>query len=458
MVAQSVGLRGDSLVLSEPDCGQGKAVEGKREPQQMRKPLLGQVAAELQAARNSRPARQWASVMQGERPELTPPTLEAMKQAMSYEDQPGAPRSGPESINGMPFGDAGAIDKTLTGSVRWRLLMNLLDEKLGAAAAEELKSETKRFTETKQSEQKSLQKRSEELQAKEEAARKAQEVMGCLGKIIGGAIAAISIGSALITGGASLVLAGIALGVMAADAITEELTGESLTGRLLNPIMEKVFSPMAKLIGNAIADVLKKIGVNSDLADTIGAIAGAVAAAIAIVAAAVVAKSLPIGKAIQSMSRPLIKSMGKMMPKLISGAGSKLSSALASGAGKVSSSVSQAATKLGGKVGITNAKVAALQASRFAVVAGGVDAVGQAGVTGWVGLTNYQNAQIEAEMTLVLAQSPIMNRMLETSVEHWQATMQMLGNVANQLTDRIQSEQEVSLRILANTRKTARGL
>lgn len=458
MVAQSVGLRGDSLVLSESARDQGKAVDGKRGPQQMRKPLLGQLTAELQAARNGRPTGQWTAVMQGEPPELTPPTLEAMKQAMSSEEEPGAPRSGPESNVGLPFGDAGTIDKNLTGSVRWRLLMNLLEEKLGEAATDELKSEAKRFTETKKSEQKFLQKKSEELQAKEEAARKAQEVMGCLGKIVGGVIAAISIGAALITGGASLVLAGIALGVMAADAVAEKLTGESLTGRLLNPIMEKVFSPMAKLIGDAISDVLKKFGVDEDMADTIGAIAGAVAAAIAIVAAAVVAKSLPIGKAIQSMSRPLMRSMSKMMPKLISGAGSKLSSALASGAGKVSSSVSQAATKLTGKVGITNAKVAALQASRFAVVAGGVEATGQAGVTGWVGLTNYQAAQIEAEMTLVLTQSPIMDQMLETSVGHWKATMEMLGNVENLLTDRTQSEQEVSLRILANTRKTARAL
>ncbi|AJC21259.1 hypothetical protein RO07_13580 [Pandoraea pulmonicola] len=435
------------------NAAQSQTVGSKREINQTRKLPLGDVVAELQARRNSSAAGLTGLAVPDERPELTPPTSEALKQAAPEEDEgPGAPRGGGKSGESVSLGDAGeAFEQKLTGTIRLQYLLDQLREAVDKNTEENLVSSLEQFKEKNKAQRAFHAKKSEEIQQKEAAARKAQEVMGCIGKIVGGIITGIAIGSALITGGASLALAGIGLGLMAADALAEKLTGESLTGRLLSPLIEKVFTPLAQLIGGAIADVLKKLDVDAELADTIGAVAGAVAAAVAVIAAAVVAKSLPIGKAIQAAIRPLTKSIGKMIPKLVSSASSKLSSAFASGMGKVNSAVSRTVTKLSGKVGITNAQVASLQASRVAIAGGAVESSARAGVTAYVGVTQNQVAQANAEITERLADNEVFHKTVQMAVDMWRQNQTWVEGLGNRATEALQAQDEANMEILGNT-------
>lgn len=455
MAELRVGRLGSAVVQGNLNAGQSREVGGKGGISQTRKLPLGDVVAELQARRNASPAGLAGLALPNERPELTPPTSEALARAVSEEDEgPGAPRGPGKSDEGASLGEKGdGFDpKTLRGAIRLRFLIDQLQEKVDENTESQLVSTLERFKEQNKAQRAFHAKKSAEIQEKEAAARKAQEVMGCIGKIVGGIIAGIAIGSALITGGSSLVLAGIGLGLMAADAVAEKLTGESLTGRLLNPLIEKVFTPMAQLIGNAIADVLKKLDVDADVADTIGAVAGAVAAAVAVIAAAVAAKALPIGKAMQAVTRPLTRSIAKMMPKLISGVTSKLSSAFASGMSKVSNAVSRTVTKLSGKLGITNAQVVGLQGSRVAIVAEALDASAKAGVTGWVGVTNNQVAQASAEITERLADKEVLQTYVQTAVDSWRQSATWLEGLGHRATNAVEDEQELQRHILARTR------
>lgn len=315
-----------------------------------------------------------------------------------------------------------------------------------------------RFKESNKAQREFQEKKAEEVQKKEEAAQKASQIMGCLAKIVGAVVVAASVVSAAFTGGSSLILAGLGLALMAADAIAEKVTGESITGRLLSPLIQKVFAPLAKLMGDAIASVLKKLNVSDDIADLVGAISGAIAAAIAVVAVAILAKSAQIGKYVGKLVTPLMNSVGKMMPKVISTVASKLSSVMAKVMAKadgVSNALTRNSTRLLQKVGMGTAEAASLQATRAALVGGALNGTAQAGFSGWMGFNSNEIEKAGAELTVLFADMDQLRRGLDLSVTHWQEQLSRTASLDKIASDAMQSAQNTQLFILGNTRRAA---
>lgn len=347
---------------------------------------------------------------------------------------------------------------TLRGAAALRYWIAMIQEKVDETTESQLVNTLDRFRESNKAQRDFHDKKSEEIQKKEEAAQKASQIMGCLAKIVGAVVTVAAIVSAVFTGGSSLLLAGLGLALMAADAIAEKVTGQSLTGRLLSPLMEKVFAPLAKAMGDAIASVLKKLNVSDDIADIIGAIAGAVATAIAVVAIAVVAKSAQIGKFAGKLAQPMMKSVGKMMPKLITNVASKLSGALSKGMAKVgnfSSALTRNATRLTQHVGLGSAQVAALQAQRAMVAASAVNGTSQAGFQGWLGVNSKQIADASAEITELFTDMDMLRRGLDLGVNHWQEQLSRTSSLEKMASDAMQSAQNTQLFVLSNARRAA---
>ncbi|WP_175648885.1 type III secretion system translocon subunit SctE, partial [Burkholderia pseudomallei] len=64
------------------------------------------------------------------------------------------------------------------------------------------------------------QNRSDEYQAQAKKAEEMQKTMGCIGKIVGWVITAVSFAAAAFTGGASLALAAVGLALAVGDEIS----------------------------------------------------------------------------------------------------------------------------------------------------------------------------------------------------------------------------------------------
>jgi len=408
------------------------------EPGQTRSLSYSEVVAQLKSRQDGgASASVLAASIQGA-PEITPPVVGAQKPTSAAEDE---------------------FDPTkLSGAAAIRYWVALVQEKVESATDEQLVKTMQRFSEAKKTQQDLAIKEEGEAIAKEEAAQRASELMGCISKIVGAVIVAASVVSSLVTGGSSLVFAGIGLALMAADYIAEAATGESLTGRLISPLMEHIFSPMAKAMGDVIANALKGLGVDSDIADTIGAVAGAVAVAIVVVAAAVVAKSANLGKLAGKMAAPMMKSAAKMMPKIISNVSSKLTAVMSKAAAKadaIRNTITRNLSRITEKIGLGTAELASAQASRVALVAGGVNGTAQAGHGAWQGINANQLAQLSAALTERLGEHDGLTRMMDMAVDFWKQQSSQKSALEQLATDSMQSSQNAQLFVLNNARNAA---
>lgn len=344
------------------------------------------------------------------------------------------------------------------GAAALRYWIAEIQQQVDSTTEAQLIDTLERFKKSNKAQREFQEKKAEEVQKKEEAAQKASQIMGCLAKIVGAVVVAASVVSAAFTGGSSLILAGLGLALMAADAIAEKVTGESITGRLLSPLIQKVFAPLAKLMGDVIASVLKKLNVSDDIADLVGAISGAIAAAIAVVAVAILTKSAQIGKFVGKLVAPLMKSVAKMMPKVISTVASKLSSVMAKLMAKadgLSNTLTRNSTRLLQKVGMGTAEAASMQATRAALVGGAVNGTAQAGFTGWMAFNSNEIEKAGAELTVLFADMDQLRRGLDLSVTHWQEQLSRTASLDKIASDAMQSAQNTQLFILGNTRRAA---
>lgn len=303
------------------------------------------------------------------------------------------------------------------------------------------------------------QKKSDELQRKEDAAKVVSTVMGWFGKILGAIITVASVVSAIFTGGASLVLAGIGLALMAGDFIAEIITGKSPIGELLNPIIQKVFLPIVKAFGSAFSAVLKKLGVNDELADIIGNALGTVAAMIAVLAIGALAKSSQVTNLASRMIQPLMRAISKFTPQLMKNVARQVASAASkvmSSADAASESLSRSASTLAKKVGMNfNGEVVGLHMQRVAVTTVATNATAQAGAGAWMGVNEKQMAEAIATIGELTTDMSQMQSALDIVVQFWQKQTHWVEALQKTLSDSTQAELQSSLHTLNNTRRLA---
>lgn len=191
---------------------------------------------------------------------------------------------------------------------------------ISKTAREELRRDQERL-ETQIAENK---RRSEELAKKLEEARQRERTMGCIGKVIGWVVTAVSIVAAPFTGGASIALAALAL----AMSVAEEASGVNVLGEAMKPLMEHVLKPLVEAISKAVGDMFEKMGVRDakKIGQAIGAVIGAAIMVVVVMAA------LLVGRA----------AAAKLVPKIIDVAGKLF--------GRLANDLTKASVALGNKM------------------------------------------------------------------------------------------------------------
>lgn len=182
------------------------------------------------------------------------------------------------------------------------------------------KSASDGFKATAELQQKLSEARAKDAEKKaleyEENVRKSEEMqktMGCIGKILGWVITAVSFATALFTGGASLAFAAIGLALIVGDEISQAVNGVSFMAEAMKPLMESIIQPMMEFLGKVFSQILELFGLDKATADMVGQIMGAIAAAIVMVAAVIVA-----GNVASKLSSMAMKSFGtKVMDKVL---------------------------------------------------------------------------------------------------------------------------------------------
>jgi len=215
----------------------------------------------------------------------------------------------------------GATERHLSSSAQLAKVMAMLSNQI----SDNMESKQKvQADAAKASQEANLKKEQTAAEERKKEAKK-QEAMSkkvnCAMKILGALITAVSVVSAVFTGGTSLALAAVGLAMMAADAVTKAVTGTSLTERVMQPLMEHVLKPLIDALGNLMTGLLEACGVPKEKAEQVGHIIGAILGvalmAVVMVAAVVVGKSAA-EKLLKPMLKMAQKMAGKLVPKLMS--------------------------------------------------------------------------------------------------------------------------------------------
>lgn len=216
-------------------------------------------------------------------------------------------KSSPSSISAM---DDERVLNAMTRLLKMMLAFNtmLVDKNLHT-----ITEEANKLQQMRRDQQVHLTQKADEHAAQMKKSEALNTAMGCLGKILGGLIALVSVVGALFTGGASLALAAVGIALMAGDMIGKAITGVSFLEKAISPLMEHVINPLINAIGSAIAKMLEGMGVNSDIAATVGAIVGALATVALIIAAMLVGKS-SAASAVGNMLGNIVK---KLVPDVL---------------------------------------------------------------------------------------------------------------------------------------------
>lgn len=132
------------------------------------------------------------------------------------------------------------------------------------------------------------EKKAQEYAEQVRKAEEMQKTMGCIGKILGWAVAAFGVVAAVFTGGASLVVAGVALGVTVGDEIYHAKTGHSF----IQDGFQLIMKPLMDVLSKCFTKLLSDFGVKGEIKDLIGNILGAIATSVAFIAGIAVAGSV----------------------------------------------------------------------------------------------------------------------------------------------------------------------
>ncbi|MDB5988930.1 MAG: pathogenicity island 1 effector protein SipB, partial [Herbaspirillum sp.] len=211
----------------------------------------------------------------------------------------------------------GELEKLGSSTARLSLLLTSLSQLIGESGEASMKNDQELFKSMQAERQKTLEKAASDYEAEVRKAEQVGKTMGCIGKIVGGILTAVSLLAIPFTGGASAALAVIGVGMMAADAITTAVTGgTSLTSMAMAPIMANVIQPLIKEIGKKIAAALEIAGVPKEEAERVGNIIAMVVVAVAmlvlmICVIMVVKNSAFLNKFLTAFSKTFSKGINK---------------------------------------------------------------------------------------------------------------------------------------------------
>lgn len=316
-------------------------------------------------------------------------------------------------------------------------LMALMSQLIDQSASHDLKAAAELKNKLSEAAAKDSEKKAQEYEESIRKSEELQNVMGCIGKVLGWVITAVSFAAAIFTGGASLAFAAISLAMTIGDEISQAVSGVSFMGEAMKPLMEAIIQPMMELLGNVFAQILESFGLDKSTAQMLGQIMGAIAAALIMVAAVVVAGSVTsklssmVAKKIGSdvMDKVMNNAVGDMMKRIGQGLGRSM--------GVQETKVAQVATRT--EMAVTAASVGntAIQTAGNIITADmKVDA-----------------AKAKAQLLNNMALQDLLNEILERAVDAFktriESTNTIIKNISSITENQFQAGQYITKRMSA---------
>ncbi|WP_256262387.1 type III secretion system translocon subunit SctE [Pseudomonas gingeri] len=327
---------------------------------------------------------------------------------------------------------------------------------LGEAADKQMQADQELFLSMQAARQEFMKVKSDEYQEEVRKAEAAQKVMGCIGKIFGWLVMAVSavvavvgtiatLGAAAPAAGALLSAAIGVVGVLASltDMIVKEATGTSYMEQAIKPLMEE-FQKLVKLLGDLVTqfltDVLK---VSEDMAKIVGSVSGAIAAVAMVIAAAVVGVHTA-GPALGSVLNKVMEKLGEVFAKILP----SLLKQMASAIGKtLTALVKDLRTLVGSK---TDDIAMAQLKNRLEMLLAGVSMTGVGAQSGFQvksGVHQKQGAEHLADVRVSMTIVDSLGDYLKESLETFVRAIEQKDNQLKQLMVDMQHRHGASLHI-----------
>ncbi|EKC7685913.1 type III secretion system translocon subunit SctE [Salmonella enterica] len=170
-------------------------------------------------------------------------------------------------------------------------LMALIAQLVGDNARDELESASALRKKLSEAAARDSERKAKEYAEQVRKAEHMQKAMGCLGKVLGWVVTAVGVVAAAFTGGASLALAGVGLGLVVGDEIYHAVTGHSF----IQDGLQLVMKPLMEFMSKSFSKLLSDFGIKGKIKELVGNIMGAIAASLIFIAGLAVAGSV-IGK------------------------------------------------------------------------------------------------------------------------------------------------------------------
>ncbi|MCZ4057969.1 type III secretion system translocon subunit SctE [Pantoea sp. LMR881] len=300
-------------------------------------------------------------------------------------------------------------------------LMAVMAQLINEAANEDLEVNAALKQKLAEASAKDAEKKAKEYDDQMRKAEETQKTMGCIGKVLGWVITAVSFAAAIFTGGASLALAAVALSLMLADEVGKAVTGKSFMQAALQPIMDSIVKPLMELIGNMLTRLLEQMGVDASTAAMVGQILGAIAAAVILIASVYVA-----GSAASKLASKAMSNIGTHFA-------SQLSRIATSTTGQVFKRISNG---LGRNLGMNEAKMATVVTRTQMGLAGGTMANTTLQVAGGISvaalMTKAETAR--AQMMRDAALQQILSDMMDRVVNNFSQRLGVANSIISDMS------------------------
>jgi invasin B len=219
------------------------------------------------------------------------------------------------------------VSKLQTNASRLTELMVVLQELLSKANTEAFRAQSEFLRETANARREAALREAVEVERQLRKQERLNRIFGWLGRVFGWVLAAISVVAAVFTGGASLIVAGVMLGLMATDQVVSATTGVSPLGEAV----QAVISPLVEALAGAFEQMLLAFGVDTSTAKMIAQILASIVAVVTVIAATVVGVKVAgrlLGPLVSKLAGGFASGAPRAMPAALTRAAQQSSAAL----------------------------------------------------------------------------------------------------------------------------------
>ncbi|QOI54562.1 type III secretion system translocon subunit SctE [Rouxiella badensis] len=335
-------------------------------------------------------------------------------------------------------------EQHLTGLAAMTLLLGTLSNLIGDNADKKLQASAKLSRQLQEARQKEMESKAKEQAEEIRKAEHLNKIMGCVGKILGGIIMAVSIVGAVFTGGASLALAAVGMALLIADPIVAKVTGKSITDRVMAPVLEHVIQPIMKFVAEKIKSFLNDLGVKDGIANIISTVTAAITVAVIMIAVGVVAKNVA-----SALLKRIVPIMSKVINKVIQ---KTVPAAVRRTASKVSTSMSKSVARLGEQLGFKNDVVSLRSYGRnidYAVMGAEVSkSTVETANSIQLGISTKKVADKEADIIVAMADVKFISKYLKQMIEIIDADNRAKLNIIETVSSINLARQQTNLSIV----------